>query len=405
MAGPSPGEVTDTPSAAPANDSKKLFSIFAPSSGPSSSSSTSAAARQPSTGKGKGKDKALSRTEASEGQGRGGSVVSLLSDEDEEEPVVAPKRTRAAQGKRRAAVTSISEGLNGKRKAARQVSTTDEDSSALDSDEDDADLEVLSDSTAPSRASSSTRASRATRTTRTKSRLSETASTSSAVLDLTLSPPRPARPASSSSFAPLSEVYKSQREKRRKDAEGIEPRWPTAEEHAAGRSELVGSTQRGDWGVWEAKIRRSLPVKGKERAHDGQNGHCAEGDFLERLEQDLDFPSLASNAPSPAHSTSHIRYSTISCPFASLPSLLPDPLPSHPLLARLAAPFLSSDPSSLPSTSNSAAESELWTVKYAPQNADEVLGDESRSSAILLREWLTELKVEGASACRTSMTR
>ncbi|PRQ77162.1 hypothetical protein AAT19DRAFT_12580 [Rhodotorula toruloides] len=398
MAGPPPPEGTDAPDPPPTNGGKRLFSIFAPPSGPSSSTSSPApavAAGPSKGGKGKGKGKELSRTD---GREKEGSVVSLLSDEDEEEEVVAPKRGRAGKGKGKAVVKPKTKGKKGKGKAGRQVSTTDEDDSAHDSNEEDADLEVLSDSTAPSRASSSTRASRATKPTRTNSRLSATASTSSAVLDLTMSPPRPARPASSSSFAPLSEVYKSQREKRRKDTEGVEPRWPTAEEHAAGRSESVGRTEKGVWGVWEGKIRRVKADKGKERAREGETGHAEGGDFLERLEQDLDFASLASAEPSTTPSTSHRRYKKVTYPLSALPSLLPSPLPSHPLLTRLAAPFLSSDPSTLPFTNCATTESELWTVRYAPQNAEEVLGEESGSSAVLLREWLTELKVEGAKA-------
>jgi hypothetical protein len=40
----------------------------------------------------------------------------------------------------------------------------------------------------------------------------------------------------------------------------------------------------------------------------------------------------------------------------------------------------------------------LWTVKYAPQSAEEVLGSTSRQSAGWLRDWLEELKVVGAGA-------
>ncbi|BGP28403.1 hypothetical protein JCM10296v2_000135 [Rhodotorula toruloides] len=397
MAGPLPSEGTDTPATAPANGGKRLFSIFAPPSGPSSPTSSPApavAAGPPKGGREKGKGKGLSRTEGKEKEG---SVVSLLSDE-EGEVVAAPRRGRAGKGKGSAVTKPKAKSKNGKGKAGRQVSTTDEDSSAHDSTEEDADLEVLSDSTAPSRASSSTRASRAMKPARTKSRLSATASTSSAVLDLTMSPPRPARPASSSSFAPLSEVYKSQREKRRKDTEGVEPRWPTAEEHAAGRSEAAETAEKGVWDVWEGKVRRAAADKGKERVCEIENGHSEAGDFLERFEQDHGFASLASAGSSTAPSTLHSRYKTTSYPLSALPSLLPSPLPSHPLLTRLAGSFLSSGPSALPFTTSSTSESELWTVKYAPQNAEEVLGEESGSSAVLLREWLTELRVEGAKA-------
>ncbi|BGP21259.1 AAA family ATPase [Rhodotorula toruloides] len=395
MAGPPPVESTDTPDPAPTNGGKRLFAIFAPPSGPSSSTSSRApalTAAQSKGGKARGEWEALSRTDAKEKEG---SVVSLLSDEEDE--VVGPKKGRASKGKAKLVVGTKTKGKKDKGKTARPVSMTDEHSSAHDSaEDDDADFEVLSDSTTLSRASSSTRTSRAPKPTRTESQFSATASTSSAVVDLTLSPPRPARPASSSSFAPLSEVYKSQREKLRKDTEGSEPRWPTAEEHAAERSGGAGRSEQGVWGVWEGKIRRAAMDKGKERIRQGENGHPEGGDFLERLEQDLDFGSLASTKASTTPSTSHNCYKTVSYPLSNLPSLLPSPLPSHPLLIRLAAPFLSSDPSTLPFTTNATTESELWTVKHAPQNADEVLGDESGSSAMLLREWLTELKVEGA---------
>ncbi|GAA5827161.1 hypothetical protein JCM11251_001147 [Rhodosporidiobolus azoricus] len=218
----------------------------------------------------------------------------------------------------------------------------------------------------------------------------------SSTIDLTLSPSRPSGsfPASTSSgFASLSETYKKERE-RRKANEGVEARWPTAEEH--GDSAEVERSKRSRAQLWGEELRRNLKAwramdkKGKGKAREDEDDG---EDFLASYAGHFASPSCASSA-----SSSKPIFQCL--PLSGVPSLVP-PFPSHPLLNRLAAPLLSASTSASavflrPGDRGRPAEDRLWTVKYAPQKAEEVLGTISGSSALHLRDWLEELKVLSA---------
>ncbi|GAA6010190.1 hypothetical protein JCM10207_005659 [Rhodosporidiobolus poonsookiae] len=203
-------------------------------------------------------------------------------------------------------------------------------------------------------------------------------------LDLTLSPVRsPSRP---SGFASLSETYKRERE-RRKANEGAEVRWPTREEHGDWVVRREEPTEAQVWATeWRERTAHDTKGKGRELEED------PEEDFLASYHRRVD-ASDPSTAPRPSGSRPTLETRSL----ADVPSLLP-PLPDHPLLERLAAPLAA--PASAPPTTFSRPgdadfppQDRLWTVKYAPKTADEVLGVVSRASAMHLREWLEELKV------------
>ncbi|GAA5955051.1 hypothetical protein JCM10213_002588, partial [Rhodosporidiobolus nylandii] len=212
------------------------------------------------------------------------------------------------------------------------------------------------------------------------------------VLDLTLSPDRPS--GSGTGFASLSETYKKERE-RRKAYEPVEARWPIAEEHGA---PAARTQERTEAQAWAASLPRRAPpvaqdVKGKGREMDAA--------FMAVYPRpDLFSPAPStSSAPSPAYETR---------PLSSVASLVPHFTP-HPLLDRLADPLRSPscDPSTFarPGDERRPVEDQLWTVKYGPKRADEVLGVESGTSAEHLRQWLEELKVQSAEETSTSPTK
>lgn len=190
-------------------------------------------------------------------------------------------------------------------------------------------------------------------------------------------------------FVPLAEMYGVAREKRRKTQEGIEPRWPTAEEHQGGWPVQANAAGPQHGGVWTTRDKGKGREVLEEAPNDGETAEAGEEGFLARYARDID--SAANRSPP--------QYLSKPRPLASLAFLLPSPLPSHPLLDRLAAPLRNPDPPAA-SLHGQRNRDQLWTVKYAPQCAEEVLGSTSRQSAGWLRDWLEELKVVGAGAWR-----
>ncbi|GAA5889128.1 hypothetical protein JCM5296_007173 [Sporobolomyces johnsonii] len=217
-----------------------------------------------------------------------------------------------------------------------------------------------------------------------------------ASVDLTLSPPRPtahSRPSlstASTSFAPLSEVYRADRE-RRKAHEPVEARWPTAEEHGGAEQ---GKAKRELAYPLDVPRHRNTAIfveggKGKGKEVDGD-------DFLAAFEKTLDFASTRTTPRSSFANPPQLKH----IPLSDVSSLLPS-FPCHPLLDRLAAPFRASPPKrsafSRPGEDARSPSDKLWTMKYAPQNASEVLGKISGENAKCLREWLKELRVAGGA--------
>ncbi|GAA5918474.1 hypothetical protein JCM1841_003986 [Sporobolomyces salmonicolor] len=217
-----------------------------------------------------------------------------------------------------------------------------------------------------------------------------------ASVDLTLSPPRPAarsRPytsTASTSFAPLSEIYRAGRERRRAH-EPVEARWPTAEEH--------GGAEQG-----KAKRELAYPLDKPRHRNTALSVEDGKGkgkevdveDFVAAFEGTLDFASTRTTPRSSFADPPQLKHISLS----DVSSLLPS-FPSHPLLDRLAAPFRASTPTrsafSRPGEGDRSPSDKLWTGKYAPRNAGEVLGKISGENAKCLREWLKELKVAGGA--------
>ncbi|GAA5915527.1 hypothetical protein JCM6882_005926 [Rhodosporidiobolus microsporus] len=213
----------------------------------------------------------------------------------------------------------------------------------------------------------------------------------SSTIDLTLSPTRSSASSSfGTGFAPLHETYKKDRE-RRKANEGVEARWPTREEHGDRVVEREQPTEAQKRAAALRSRRRSTveaDEKGKGKAREEQDG-----DFLADYRRQIDEPSF----PGPSSAVSPTLYETH--PLSSVPALAPS-FPPHPLLNRLAAPLQSPSATSpvfsRPGDAGRPPEDKLWTVKYGPQKAEEVLGSYSGASAMHLREWLEELKVQSA---------
>ncbi|GAA5987054.1 hypothetical protein JCM11641_007823 [Rhodosporidiobolus odoratus] len=200
-------------------------------------------------------------------------------------------------------------------------------------------------------------------------------------IDLTLSPARP----SGSGFAPLSETYKKERE-RRKAYEPVEAPWPTAEQHGNWIVRREGPTATQ---VWRESLPKRSKIVGKGK------GRETDEDFLGACAANLDYPTLSYPVASTSTRTSTVR--SARRPLTEVASLVPS-FPSHPLLHRLAAPFQSSSPhpSTLrrPGDRDRPPDEQLWTIKYGPKKAEEVLGEVSGASAMHLKEWLEELKVQ-----------
>lgn len=206
-------------------------------------------------------------------------------------------------------------------------------------------------------------------------------------IDLTESPPRKPASSSSSSFAPLSSLYRQERERRRIHNEGLEPRWPTAEEHGHHLSQSTRARLDQPNARYPGSSVRS---RGDEEDSKGKGREVDTGDeFSTRC-----FRTSLANSDRFASSsrTPTVVVELRDVPVASTSSLVPDH-PQHPLLERLASDIRAD----VTTSRDRESRTELWTTKYGPKKAREVLGDVSGTSALLLREWLTELKVAGGA--------
>ncbi|GAA6055540.1 hypothetical protein JCM3770_006777 [Rhodotorula araucariae] len=200
---------------------------------------------------------------------------------------------------------------------------------------------------------------------------------------------------------------------RAKRLEALEARWPSAEEHAGGVGPVPLGAPRGEWDA------RWVPrdVKGKARAVDPVDDQAG-SDFLAQYAAVFDFPATRGAPDSHTSSTTgevHTRrgYPSLSRrPRAAVPFLVPHFAP-HALLDRLAEPLRAPAPISDaafarpgdPARARSEDDGRLWCARYAPQRADEVLGAVSGQSAVWLREWLEELKVQGDAGAKAGKRR
>ncbi|KAI5480628.1 Rho guanyl-nucleotide exchange factor [Pseudohyphozyma bogoriensis] len=191
--------------------------------------------------------------------------------------------------------------------------------------------------------------------------------------------PPPAKP--SSTFLPLSDLYKTSRLKRQAN-QPVEPRWPTAEEHGAYHEVITPAVPRS-----KERWIGSGSGKGKEKADDTDiyfdrltSSFAGYTPTSLQLSPFLDAPQLAH------HSLANVK-------------LLAPTFPPHPALNKLAAPLLSSNPpysyfarrTDPVEAAPNPSWKQQWSMTYAPQNADEVLGEVSGKSAKILKEWLLEL--------------
>ncbi|GAA6061356.1 hypothetical protein JCM10212_004837, partial [Sporobolomyces blumeae] len=315
-----------------------------------------------------------------------------LGSSDEDDP--ASSSTVGSSSRHRAQPKSKTKGA-GKGKAKAIV---------VDSqDEEDDDLVVLKGPKSPSRAIKEAGLAKAAKEGKGKKANKRKKLKPTDSIDLTASPVRSSRATFSSgpsasfapfaAFAPLSELYRSDRD-RRKANEGVEPRWPTAEEHGGN----VSSGSKGrEWIAAPRFPRRH--VAGIDEPDDSATDST---DFFSRFwRQVLDEPDVSSCARS-APLLVPPTYRDLSQ--ASTSTLLPS-YPPHPLLDRIASRVTASaSPRSQP-TPVQPTESELWTTKYGPRSANEVMGDVSRMSASILKEWLNELKVAGSEQDERSKKR
>lgn len=254
-------------------------------------------------------------------------------------------------------------------------------SSLADTDtDDDDDLVILSSaSTATSRpASKKSKNLKAT-----SSRGSTRSSTP--VITIQDSPP-PKKP--SSLFQPLSQLHHASRQARKAN-EPVEPRWPTEDEHGVGGQARAGGP--------EQRLHRWHKASSSEVVDTPPQNHAPVADFLAQLAVHYPF-STAAEIPSPVlQNAPQPRVEQLD----NISTLLPT-FASHPLLDRIAAP-LSTTPST-PATFlrphnqgvtelSDENSKDLWTSKYAPRAAGEVLGSTSGRSAGHLKEWLAELAI------------
>ena len=139
----------------------------------------------------------------------------------------------------------------------------------------------------------------------------------------------------------------------------------------------------------KGKAEPTLVVPGLDALH-LLNGYDAVGDFFAQ-QVSKRAPVTNGHATSPLASTSSLPVSDY-WPIES----------NEPLVQRLLQPLAPYfDTQTLPSDALqryvnaelSEAESDLWTVTCAPQSAAEVLGKANKGNAILLRDWLQELKL------------
>lgn len=144
-----------------------------------------------------------------------------------------------------------------------------------------------------------------------------------------------------------------------KPAAVLQPRWPTREET------LIDLYSEGP-----ADPHRLAGLSDVRRSKMREDASVDASAFWARL-----MPTRSTSIPVPG---GHAAVHRLCVP---LDDALPDPLAEHPAFARLAA-------------SPSAHTSELWTDRFRPLAAAEVLGNEDE--AVYLRDWLVALQVKGA---------
>ena len=211
------------------------------------------------------------------------------------------------------------------------------------------------------------------------------------VIEIPDSPP----PKKLAPMRPLGEMTKLGQE-RRKVPPALEARWPTGEEHSGGGERSERDPEPGPSSL--AKQRWSNPAVRPV------------GPWKELLNSQDVFSILNCNLHAPAPSTQSAQQpALVRHSINALSTLLPAFTP-HPLLNRLAAPLRAPDqsPTSFlrplhPDRLSSAGHKDLFTTKYAPRKADEMVGTLSRRSAGELKAWFEELAICSAAGMLIGM--
>ena len=185
----------------------------------------------------------------------------------------------------------------------------------------------------------------------------------------------------------------------------LEAAWPTREQHGLARIIVPSAAPlREDAERWVSSIQSHDKGKGRAVELEGEDYFNSLVASFATIFQDCAAPSTVDMIRVP-QLVNHTRSSI---------SLLVPQHPPHPLLDRLSLPFKTTNPSpalfrrphdrsSLDQTEGGTKEGLMWTTKYAPITAKEVLGEVSGKSALILKQWLGEVAVmsaEGQSSAR-----
>ena len=194
-------------------------------------------------------------------------------------------------------------------------------------------------------------------------KLKQTSSSKEAPIVLTDSPVK-TRP---TTLAEYDAIRKEERKRKAAQMQGYEPSWPTRETmHVIGMQDAKQTFGPVDCSVSKAAGIVPRPPRKRARIDSG---------YKEKAEA---VHQIVQTSP-PAASTSSVPVDTSAQTIES----------SHPLTRRIRQ-----DKQALDADDNR----EMWTVKYAPRSADQVLGSTSRASAQTLRNWVQELALRRPSS-------
>lgn len=196
-------------------------------------------------------------------------------------------------------------------------------------------------------------------------KLKQTSSSKESPIVLTDSPVK-TRP---TTLAEYDAIRKEGRKRKAAQMQGYEPSWPTRESmHVIGMQDAKQTFGPVDCSV--SKAAGIVPRPPRKRARI-DSGYKEKSEAVHQIVQ---------TCP-PAASTSSVQVDTSAQTMES----------SHPLTQRIRQ-----DKHALDAHENR----EMWTVKYAPRSADQVLGSTSRASAQTLRNWVQELALRRPSSGR-----
>lgn len=172
------------------------------------------------------------------------------------------------------------------------------------------------------------------------------------------------------------------------------PDWPTRDSLHNQPEDTQGDEQRAlDW--LRSKLTESMPFskldfKGKSRAIDNGPLLLSQDGLADRVR------SAKSSNSSKTGSSSSSSHGQPTC--AEILSRYPDPFAQRPAL-RSVLSAIEADNTATTSTVVSAPQHLLWTDRWRPRSAMEVIGNQDH--AIFLRDWLWALKVQSSKDAAT----